>query len=131
MKDITQQIKNAISQDVLWSIDIFFVVKEHLIKNGYEVSYWENEENWAIILIKNKTIAYLWKKYPLIFVNSQYSKTVRDLLREYNFLSFIHVEDFKKKDFKITSESLKDKIDCGINLEGFSVEDLWFYTNSI
>jgi hypothetical protein len=59
MIDITNNIKDARSKGVLWSIDLFFDFIKQLKVNGYEISYWQNEENWANISFESILVGYL------------------------------------------------------------------------
>lgn len=131
MKNITLDIKTAISKNVLWRTNEFFNALERLENKNYEISFWEGDENWATVLVNNKVIAYLWQKYPLGFVNSEYMSIMENLLQSYGFVTLIETSNFEKKIFKIDYEELKNEIDYGLNSDRFSVEDLWFYTNSI
>ncbi|GAB4044458.1 hypothetical protein [Spirosoma litoris] len=130
MKDITQQVKSAIYQNSHWSISLFFNVIENMRRKGYEISYWENEENWAIVLVENKPIGYLWQKHPLFFIKPMYFTVLKDLLFNDGPIEIIEVDDFVGKLFKIDYHLLNDQFDFGIDPERFSIEDLWFYSNS-
>ena len=130
MKDITQHINKAMSEDVLWRVNQFYTIIERLPEKGYTVSYWEGEENWAIVHLNNNIVAYLWQKYPLLFVNSSYLNNLRFFFDDYNFIVIVESENFNKPEFTITEKNLDKEIDGRINFESFSVEDLWFETNS-
>lgn len=129
MKDITRSIEKAISQNVLWRQEFSGVIKK-LQDNGYIISFWENEENWASILLDNNIIGYMWEKYPLVFIKAQYSDSVKRLLTEEQPIVFIDVNDITEKAFIINYSALKDYIDYGLSDDGFSAEDFWFVTNT-
>jgi len=129
MKDITHSIEKAISQNASWRQGFSNVIKK-LQDNGYIVSFWENEENWASILLDDSLIGYMWEKYPLVFIKSQYSDSIKSLLNGEQPVFFIDVNEIIEKAFIINYEVLKDYIDCGLPDDGFSAEDFWFVTNT-
>ena len=89
MKNITKEIKEAISANALWSVSDFFYFIEMLNNKGYETSYWEGEEYWVTLLHSGIRIGYIWQKYPLIFIKED------------------HAEDMRAKpDFEIASKNL-------------------------
>ena len=129
MKDITHSIEKAINQDILWKKDFISVVEE-LRGNGYIVSFWENEESWAAILLDDSIVGYLWGKYPLAFIKTQYVDSIKGLLTEEYSIVFIDVNDISEKAFVVNYEMLKDYVDYGLSQDGFSAEDFWFVTNA-
>ncbi|WP_142686761.1 hypothetical protein [Chitinophaga polysaccharea] len=129
MRDITHSIEKAINQDVLWRQGFFNIIKK-LEGNGYIISFWENEENWASILLGDEIIGYMWEKYPLVFIKSQYSDSIKSLLSEGQPIVFIDADEMTEKAFIINYEALKDYIDYGLPDDGFSAEDFWFVTNT-
>ncbi|NLR62518.1 hypothetical protein HGH93_30785 [Chitinophaga polysaccharea] len=129
MEDITDSIVKAIRQDVLWMQTLVYVV-EKLQNNGYTISFWENEENWAIMLRNDSVIGYMWKKYPLVFIKSPYNDAIKELLQEEQPVVFIDVNDVTEKAFVIDYRVLKDYIEYGLADDGFSAEDFWFVTNT-
>jgi len=131
MKNITQEIKNAINQNILWSVKIFFDFIEKLRVEEIEVSYWEGEENWATLGVENIPIGYLWKKYPLMFIQSNYLNTFKDIMETNAYLSVVVVDDLNAKVLEIDYLNLKDFFEYGIDYSELSVTDLWFQTNSI
>lgn len=129
MKDITHSIEKAINQDVLWRPSFFKIIKK-LQDDRYIISFWENEENWASILLGDSIIGYIWEKYPLVFIKSQYSGSIKSLLNEEQPIVFIDADEMTEKAFIINYEALKDHIDYGLPNDGFSAEDFWFVTNT-
>ena len=131
MKNITQEIKDAISQNIVWSINIFFDFIENFRKEDIEVSYWDGEENWATLIIDKKPIGYLWKKYPVLLIQSDYLNNVKTVIENYTYLSLIVVDDLNAEVLKLDYTDLKDYFEYGVNYNKFSATDLWFQTNSI
>jgi hypothetical protein len=132
MVNITQDIKNAIYQDILWSISLFFDFVEVSKNNKVEVSYWENEENWATLIIGQNPIGYLWKKYPLLFLRKDKADIFSTAIgKSYSYLSLILVDDLNEEIFELDYDSLKEYVEYGVNYSKFSATDFWFYTNSI
>lgn len=129
MKDITQSIEKAISQDALWRKDFPNAIKK-LKDTGYTISFWENDENWGSILSDDNIIGYIWGKYPLVFIKSQYADAIKGHLNEAPYIVFIDSWEITEKAFIINYEALKDYIDYGLPDDGFSAEDFWFVTNS-
>jgi hypothetical protein len=78
MKNVTEEIKNAIKQNELWAISIFFDILEKLENRKIAVSYWDGEENWAIIISDKKPVGYLWKRYPVLFYPKGISQSSKD-----------------------------------------------------
>lgn len=131
MKDITNLVKSAIEQDVPWSIDLFFEVLQLIGANDYDVSFWEGEENWAILSSQENKVGYLWKKYPLLLILQDFNFDIKKLLQEYSFIKIQETKDLNKIEFSLDFEMLKDYIDYNSNYDAFSATDLWFNTNSI
>jgi len=131
MLDITKNILEAISKDVLWSIDLFFSFITELRVKGYEISYWPNENNWASISFEDSLVGYLWKKYPLLFIESRGKEKINELLTKFDYIVVIVVNNLTDKNFQLNYSEFKDILDYGVNYDAFSAEDLWFYTNSI
>ncbi|MEO6286521.1 MAG: hypothetical protein ABIN80_26665 [Dyadobacter sp.] len=129
MKDITKYIRESASQSIIWSFGVLFDVIEHMRIIGYDISFWEEEENWVVLYRENEIVAYLWRKYPLIFINYRYSIVIQEALREYNFITIIEVDDFTDKNLKMDYDGVKEVLDYRSISDFFSVEDLWFHTN--
>ncbi|SDN93263.1 hypothetical protein SAMN05421820_110161 [Pedobacter steynii] len=66
----------------------------------------------------------------MLFVNSSYLNNLRFFLNDYNFIVIVESGNFNKPEFTIAEKNLDKEIDGRINFESFSVEDLWFETNS-
>lgn len=131
MNDITEKIKSAINQNVLWSISIFYDIIEQLTDKNLQLSYWEGEENWATIIIKEKPVGYLWKKYPLLILEDNKRDNLNEIIAKYSFLSIILVDNLNSEILSLKYDGLEDLIDYGFDYTKFSATDLWFQTNSI
>lgn len=131
MKDITQDIKSAINRNILWSVRIFFDFIEKLRVEKVEVSYWDGEENWATLIVDSSPVGYLWKKYPVLFIQSNYLNKLKGQDGISTFLSVIVVDDLNAEVLELNYFDLKDYFEYGINYSKFSATDLWFQTNSI
>jgi hypothetical protein len=131
MKNVTQDIKNAINQNVLWSISLFFDFIKVIRNNKIDISYWENEENWATLIIDQNPIGYLWKKYPLLFLKKNKLNIISAIIARYSCLSVVVVNDLNEDFLELDYDSLQDYIEYGIDYGKFSATDFWFQTNSI
>ena len=78
-----------------------------------------------------KPIGYLWKKYPVLLIQSDYLNNVEPVIENYTYLSLIVVDDLNAEVLKLDYTDLKDYFEYGINYNKFSATDLWFQTNSI
>lgn len=131
MINITKEVKDAIIQNVLWCTSLFFDFIEDCSKTSIDISYWYNEENWATLIFHEKIIGYVWKKYALIIVRSDYMDEVKIVIDKYICLRVITVEDLNAEVLTLDYVELKDYLEYGINYNRFSASDLWFHTNSI
>ncbi|MGD1841116.1 MAG: hypothetical protein ACFB0B_09495 [Thermonemataceae bacterium] len=130
MRDITDTFKNAIKSNLSWSMDDFYQLVETIREKTYEVSFWENVENWATISKHGQVEGYLWSKYPVIFVSASQWELINYLKDAYRLMAVIDVEDLKQKEFQLNHAVLKDYLEEGVHYTKFSVSDLWFYTNN-
>ena len=66
MRNITENIENAIHKNIPWSVLVFseFIGQIEVVEKNVEASFWEDEENWAIVMLKKEILMYVWKKYP-------------------------------------------------------------------
>ena len=131
MKNITKKIKRAISQNILWALSMFYDFIEQLRAKNIQVSYWEGEENWATLIIAEKPVGYLWKRYSLLIVEKYLRDELNDFLENYDFLSVILVENLNDETLSLDYDDLKDYFDYGFDYNKFSATDLWFQTNAI
>lgn len=122
-------MNDVISADVSWTNNHFFVFTEKLKSKGLEISFWENEENWASIIRKDTTMGYIWRKYPLVFIVGGYEHLINECRRDDKYPWVIKTDSLSHKEFMLDYHELKDRIDFGIDQNSFSAEDLWFFTN--
>ena len=130
MTEINDIIKRTISSNVDWEFSIFYLVIETLKSTGVQVSFWEGEENWASILVNNKAIGFIWKKYPLIIIEKEGVTNLKRVLIELDPINYIEVESLSKDLFSLDDE-LKEYFGGSIESDVFTMEDLWFNTNSV
>lgn len=131
MKNITEIIKKVISDKINWKHSIFYLVINLLKENNFEISFWDNEENWASIIEGEETKGYIWQKYPLIICEKNTLPKVLNLFKDLESIYYIEVNSLTKDLFKIDDEELYKYFDDDFKFESFTMEDLWFYTNSI
>lgn len=96
-----------------------------------ETSFWEGEENWALMLKENITIGYVWRKIPLLVVKAGSVPNIKDFLMDLVPIAYLEVDSLENELLKIDSKELLKYIDANINPESFTAEELWFNTNSI
>lgn len=129
MRNITKQIKEAIVVDALWSISDFFYCIEKLGNNGFEISYWKDDENWAGISCKGAGIGYIWQNYPLIFIREDYVSKILLFTNELPYIVLIISKDLTIAEFTIDmDEDMLNRIGYIRNTESFSAADFWFHT---
>lgn len=131
MTDITEKIKLAVNQNILWAVSVFFEFIGKLKNRNIDVSYWEGEENWATLIVEEKSIGYLWKKYPVLIIESKYIDTLKEVLAKNDFLSLITVININNEELSLSFEEVNNYFDYGMNYQKFSATDLWFQTNSV
>ncbi|MEJ2881849.1 hypothetical protein [Pedobacter sp. GR22-6] len=130
MKDITFQIRQAINIENTWSVSIFFDFINEIKSQGLVPNHWAGEENWATVDYEGKLSIYLWKKYPMMFVSKEFEAQVGQL-KKHQLLEIVVVNSFVERNLVVTDPDLEYLFEYGVNLNGFSVEEFWFYTNSI
>ena len=131
MKNITEILKKVIANNVNWAFSMFYIVIDTLKNNGVNASFWEGEENWASILVNNKAVGYVWKKYPLIILEKDIASLIKEQLKDIEVICYIEVDSLNKDFFKIEGDELKGYFENFHNFNSFTMEDLWFQTNSI
>ena len=131
MKNITEILKKVFASNVYWSISLFYLVLEKLRDSNIDLSFWEEEENWASIIIDNNVCGYIWRKYPLIIIEDKISSEIKDILNVIEGIYFIEVGSLNVDLFKIEDENIKVYFESFNKYNSFTMEDLWFYTNSI
>ena len=127
--DITDNLKHAMKINSEWSFRFFFECVELFNKSQLSVSYWKDEENWMTLSNENNVIAYIWHKYPLIFVDEKFITMVKDVITDQNNLILISASDLNQNIFKVEEEFHLIDFEFGFNKMSFSAEDFWYYTN--
>ncbi len=115
--------------DVLWSIYEFFYCLERLSKEGYEISYCDDDdEKVAIIALSDKIIGYIWRRYPMIFTLTSQLDDIRIALKNQLYIEYITTTDLNNEDFVLDEDpEINDVISYIICKSGFSASDFWFY----
>lgn len=115
------------SVNALWSVSDFFFVLEEIEKGGLKASFWRNEENWAAISDGENEVGYLWQKYPLAIILSNYQEHIEKASKELGYLVIVPVDDLRKETFCIDGDMIFNNLfDPTLNKESFSATDLWF-----
>lgn len=131
MKEITEILKKVVASNADWAFSMFYLVMDALKEKGIQVSFWEGEENWASILLKTKTIGYIWKKYPLIILEKKGISDLKSVIADFDPINYIEVDSLSEDLFSIDDDNLKGYFDNSIEFSSFTMEDLWFNTNSV
>lgn len=124
--DITNFIKRAINLDVNWRHLDFLNVIDILSKN-YFINYEVNEEKIAVIQKNDDIVGYLYLKYPLFFIESEYFSPINLILNEYNYIQYIKVDSINHE-YLYVDKILYDKyFDYMENVNNFSAQDFYFF----
>ncbi len=127
MKDLTEKFRAIIGSNTNWRFPLFHISLEILRSNNINCSFGEGEETWASIIINDEVVGYIWEKYPLIAIEHRVISQIGSILKNIDEIHFIEVESLSRDLFKIES----DEINSIVGYYGtFTMEDLWFYTNS-
>lgn len=122
----TFPIKLNLEKNYNWSSSIFFSMLK-MSNSIFKISNEEIEENWASIFSDREVIGYIWKKYPLVIIISDYLEIFIREVENHSEVIIIPVESLQEKQFIIDKELL-----CDLHFEGndklVSAEDLWFNT---
>lgn len=59
MKDITAEVAMAMRKDTLWPVDGFFALLSFLTRSSFDVSFWEGEEEWAVLRRDGNVVGYI------------------------------------------------------------------------
>lgn len=129
--DITEILKKVTNSNTYWSLSIFYDVLEIFKNHNIKFSFWDGEENWASVLNSDEVIGFLWKKYPLIIIEKENVVQIRELLKKIEGITYLEVESVNEDLFRIDSKSVKEYFDHFPKFDSFTIEELWFYTNSI
>ena len=131
MKDVTEVSKKIISTNSDWTFSTFYFTVEVLKNSGVNLSFWEGEENWVSLIVGQKTAGFVWKKYPLVVFEKNHLPHLEMYLKEIELIFYIEVECLSKDLFKINSKGLEVYFEGFTNFNSFTMDDLWFQTNSI
>jgi hypothetical protein len=131
MKNLTEIFKKVITSNVNWSSSLFYLVLETLRSSNINFSFWEGEENWASILINNKSVGYVWKKHPLIILENEVGSQIKNVLKSVDEVYFVEVDSLDKDLFKIEDDEVKRYLENFNDFNSFTIDDFWFQTNSI
>ena len=129
--DLTDKLIKASAVEELWALKDFYSVAEFLTDRNFNMSFWEGEENWASLSKEDKSIGYLWKKYPLMIYQKDAESLLAETFAVFPYIISVPVIDFLKADYSIEYEKVKDLISNFPNIKNFSINDLWFYTNQV
>jgi hypothetical protein len=131
IRNITSEIKKAIAVDAPWSFNDFYYIIELLEQKGFGVSHWRGEENWAGISESSELVAYVWLKYPLIFIKADHADEISFFVREFSYIILITCFDLNSEEFMIDMDKeLRDRINYQVGKDNFSANDMWFYTSN-
>lgn len=129
MRNITQAFKQAVSSDANWMFNTFYLVIDELDEVGIQVSFWEGEENWASILVDDSIAGYIWKRYPLIVFERGYLPDLKTTISNIGNISCIELDSLNRELLKL-DEAFKPYFDTYLDFSSFTMEELWFTTNS-
>lgn len=129
--DISSKFKKLGTKKVAWPIKEFFEVRIKLIKEAFEESYWEGEENWVSLSTRNDAVGYIWRRHPLIICKESFFIEIQKSLNsKFPFIEYIKVTELGSPELIIDSELALEFFDQQFECP-ISAEDIWFYTNSI
>ena len=131
MRDITQTLKQAIHTKTDWKHSVFYQVMARLKNAGIGLSFWDGEENWACIITNDETTGYIWKNHPLIILEHPIILPVKTRLSDLVSICYIETSSLRKARYKASSHDLKMYFDAFNYFDSFTMEELWFETNSI
>jgi hypothetical protein len=131
MKNLTDTFNKVIASNENWAVSLFYLVIERLRSDNVDLSFWEGEENWASILINNKVVGYVWKKHPLVVIEKEFFSQIANTLKKIDRVYFIEVDCLGKDLFSIEGEALKVHFENFNSFNSFTMDELWFQTNSV
>jgi hypothetical protein len=128
MRNITENIKRAISTEALWSVSDFFYFIGCVKGKNLKISFSLGDEEWAQVLFGDILVGYVWKKSPLIFIATDFIKSIKDIIDELNYIVIIETESLDAIIFSLdVDEELINRISFLFNPKCFSATDFWFY----
>jgi hypothetical protein len=126
-RDITEQIKQAINVNALWSVSDFFYLLEKLHNLGFEAN-WEEGEHCTGFSLDGDVFGYIWKSYPLVFVREDHINGIRRIADDLDYIVFIASKDLVSPEFAISmDDDLTDRISFWFDKDSFSANDFWFH----
>ena len=118
--------------NVNWAVSLFYLVLEKLNGSKIELTFWEGEENWVSILINNKIVGYVWKKRPLVIIEKEIALQIKNILKDINGVHYLEVKSLREDLFQLEDEKeLREHLENFNKFNSFTINDLWFETNSI
>ncbi|MET3532589.1 hypothetical protein DRF59_18955 [Chryseobacterium flavum] len=124
--DITNLVKNATNLNVNWKYGDFYEIIE-ILSTKYIVNYEINEEKVAMIQLENEIIGFLFRNYPLFFIENRYFLQLKKLLEKNDYIQFINVASIYQEDLSIDNVLYNTYFDHMDNTNKFSAQDLYFY----
>lgn len=131
MKDLTEIFKKIIASNVNWEVSLFYFVLETLKIGNIDLSFWEDEENWASILINNNTVGFVWRKYPLVVVEKKISSKIKKILDDIQDINFVEVDKLNVDLFYLDDEIINVYFENFNISNSFTMENLWFQSNIV
>jgi hypothetical protein len=131
-KNLTPLLQSAIAHGGDWQFAQFYMLLETLETNAPDitVSYWEGEENWASIHRADQRLGLIWKKYPFVVLHGEIEAQLAHLLIPFGTIHFLPVNSIQDDLFHLDDDR-EGRLSELPNGDAFTIENLWFYTNSI
>ena len=130
MKNLTEVLEKAVSQETMWAVSSFFEILEIIDNTDFKISFWEGEENWATILKNNVVIGYIWKKYPFISIQSDFFHQITSIINSKSYIYCIEVESLNTELLLYDKRLLEKYFGREFYQPPLTMEDLWFQTNT-
>ncbi|WP_295767220.1 hypothetical protein [uncultured Mucilaginibacter sp.] len=130
MRNITQQIYQAINTNVAWRVNELYLFIEMAEKENMIASFEDGVENWAAIGLSNANIGWVWCKSPLLLITSNVADLFESILHQCPFLVTITVSSLGSEELLIDyDQELVDRLGPELYNKPVSVSDIWI--NSI
>ncbi|SUJ00343.1 Uncharacterised protein [Sphingobacterium spiritivorum] len=127
--NITDELESVMKINSEWSYLLFFECVELFEKSRFCVSYWKDEDNWMTLSDESNIIAYIWRGYPLIFLDEKFITVVKNMVSDKYDSVLISAPNLARNIFKIDGDFNLIDFDLGFNKKSFSAEDFWYHTN--
>ncbi|MDT3404720.1 hypothetical protein [Mucilaginibacter terrae] len=130
IRNITQDIRNAIATEVLWGLNDIYEFAEVAELFNFKITYWDEGENWAYIEYNDVSLGYIWRKHPLMFLSASHKNELKKLLTEFNYVIDIFVDDFGGEDLIIDfDQQIMERLSGELPYDvPVSVSDIWSYS---